>query len=155
VVPICKKNVVLMCLGDLRPISLLSVVSKIVKKVIFRQFTMYLNSREFFDQKQSGFRVGHSCTSGPLEITKDVCTATEAGMMTIQLLLDFPKAFDSMRHDLLIAGAETSSIVLDWFASYLDGWMQKVRLGRKDSSWKAVAAGGCSFLSLLMICQPA
>jgi hypothetical protein len=79
-------------LGDLQPIILLSVVSNIVEMVIFRQFTMYLNSREFFDQKQSGFRA---------------------------------------------------------------------RLGKKDSSWKAVAAGlpqgsvGGSFLSLLMICQPA
>jgi hypothetical protein len=35
VFPIPKKNVVL-SLGDLRPISLLSVVSKIVEKVIFR-----------------------------------------------------------------------------------------------------------------------
>jgi hypothetical protein len=40
VVPIPKKYVVL-SLGDLRPISLLSMVSKIVEKVIFRQFTIY------------------------------------------------------------------------------------------------------------------
>jgi retron-type reverse transcriptase len=143
VVPIPKKNVVL-SLGDLRPISLLPVVSKIVEKVIFRQFTMYLNSREFIDQKQSGFRTGHSCTTALLEITEDVRTAAEVGMMTILLLLDFSKAFDSVRHELLlpkIAGADTSSSVLDWFESYLDGRMQKVRIGKKDSSWKAVTAG--------------
>jgi hypothetical protein len=35
----------------------------------------------------------------------------------------------------------TSSNVLDWFESYVDGRMQKVRLGKKESSWKAVAAG--------------
>jgi hypothetical protein len=41
------------------------VVSKIVEKVIFRQFTMYLNSREFFDQKQrkSGGSQLHHCSS--------------------------------------------------------------------------------------------
>jgi hypothetical protein len=73
-----------------------------------------------------------------------VRTAAEVGMMTILLLLDFSKIFDSMRHELLlpkIAGAQTSSNVLDWFGSYLDGRMQKVRLGKKDSSWKALAAG--------------
>jgi hypothetical protein len=67
-----------------------------------------------------------------------VSTVAEVGMSTIHLLLDFSKAFDSDRHDLLlpkIAGAKTSSNVLDWFGSYLDGRMQKVRLGKKDSSW--------------------
>jgi retron-type reverse transcriptase len=76
-------------------------------------------------------------------ITEDVRTAAEVGMMTILLLLDFSKAFDSVRHELLlpkIAGAATSSGVLDWFESYLDGRMQKVRIGKKDSSWKAVTA---------------
>jgi hypothetical protein len=50
--PLPKKNVVLP-LDNLWPISLLSVVTKIVEKLSFCQF-------EFFDQKQSGFRVGHS-----------------------------------------------------------------------------------------------
>jgi hypothetical protein len=89
---------------------------------------MHLNSREFFDQKQSGFRAGLSCTTALLEITEDVCIAAKVGMMTILLLLDFSKAIESMRHDLLlpqIAGADTSSNVLNWFGSYLDGRMQK------------------------------
>jgi hypothetical protein len=119
-------------------------VSKIVEKVISPQFTMYLNSREFFDQKQSGFRTSHSCTTALLEITEDVCTAAQVGMMTFLLLLDFSKAFDSVRHELLlpkIAGVETSSNVLHWFGIYLDERMQKVRLGKKHSSWKAVVAG--------------
>jgi uncharacterized protein involved in cysteine biosynthesis len=81
VLSIPMKNVVL-SLGDLRPISFLSVVSKIVEKVIFRQFTIYLNSRGFFDQKQSGFRMGHSCTIALLEITEDVRNAAEVRMMT-------------------------------------------------------------------------
>jgi hypothetical protein len=120
------------------------VVSKIVEKVISPQFTMYLNSRECFDQKQSGFRTSHSCTTALLEITEDVCTAAQVGMMTFLLLLDFSKAFDSVRHELLlpkIAGVETSSNVLHWFGIYLDERMQKVRLGKKHSSWKAVVAG--------------
>jgi hypothetical protein len=72
-----------------------------------------------------GIRARHSCTTALLEITGDVRTAAEVGMMTILLLLDFSKA---------IARAETSSNVLDWFGSYLNGRMQKVRLGKKDSS---------------------
>jgi uncharacterized protein involved in cysteine biosynthesis len=81
VLSIPMKNVVL-SLGDLRPISFLSVMSKIVEKVIFRLFTIYLNTRGFFDQKQSGFRTGHSCTIALLEITEDVRNAAEVGMMT-------------------------------------------------------------------------
>jgi hypothetical protein len=77
---------------------------------------MYLNSRELFDQKQSGFRAGHSCSTALLEITQDVRNAAEVGMMTVLLLLDFSMTFDSVRHELLlpnssvlvIAGVETS-----------------------------------------------
>jgi hypothetical protein len=47
---------------------------------------MYLSSREFFDQKQSGFRVGDSCTTALLEITEDVRTDAEVGMITILLI---------------------------------------------------------------------
>jgi hypothetical protein len=57
-----------------------------MEKVIFRQFTIYLNSREFFDQKQSGFRAGHSYTTALLEITEDVRTAAEVEMITILFL---------------------------------------------------------------------
>jgi hypothetical protein len=71
VVPIPEKNVAL-SLADLRPISLLSVASKILEKVIFRQFNMYLNSRGLFDQRQSGFRAGHSCTTDLLHTEKKV-----------------------------------------------------------------------------------
>jgi hypothetical protein len=83
-------------------------------------------------------------------------------MMTILLLQDFSKVFDSVRHDLLlpkIAQAETSSIVLEWFGTYLDGRMQKVRLGKKDYSWKAAVVGvpqeSGPLTTLLMICQHA
>jgi hypothetical protein len=100
-----------------------------------------LNSCDCFDQKQSWFR-GFTALLG---ITEDVGYAAEVGMMTILLLLNFSKAFDSVRHDLLlpkIAVAKTSSNVLNWFRSYLDGRMQKVRLGnKKKSSCKTVAAG--------------
>jgi hypothetical protein len=100
VVPIPKKNIVM---SDLRPISLLSVVVEDRGEGDFSSvYTMYLNSREFFDQRQSGFRAGHSCMTALLEITQDVRTAAEVGMTTILLLLDFSKAFDSVRHDRLL-----------------------------------------------------
>jgi hypothetical protein len=91
----------------LLPISVLSVVSKIV---IFRQFTMHLNSREFINQKQSGFRVVHSCTTALLEITEDV--RTTAKVRDQYFAAD---GFDSVTHDLLllkIVGADTLSNVL-------------------------------------------
>jgi hypothetical protein len=97
VVPIPKKNVVLVFSRSSANQSLI-LLSNIVKKVIFREYTMYLNSCEFFDQKQSWFRG----ITALLEITEDVGYVAEVGMMTILLLLNFSKAFDSVRHDLLL-----------------------------------------------------
>jgi hypothetical protein len=102
--------------------------------------------------------VSHSCTSGLLEITEDVCTAAEAAMMTIQLLLDFSKAFDSMRHDLLLP----KILHRQMFWTGLEAtWMvgcktwdlaEKILLG-KLLHWLG-SKDALSFLSLLMICQP-
>jgi hypothetical protein len=139
-------------------------------KVIFCQFTMYSISLEFFDQKQLGFRAGHSCTTALFEITEDVRTAAEVGMMTILWLLNFSKAFDSVRPETRTVIAENSwcgdlvkRFGLVW---KLLGWSDA-----KGETWQKgffleCCSNGCaaspkdwledhfSFLSLLMICQP-
>jgi hypothetical protein len=71
---------------------------------------MHSNSREIIHQKQSGFRVVHSCTTVLLEITEDVRTAVK-----VRDHYFAADGFDSVTHDLLllkIVGADTLSNVL-------------------------------------------
>lgn len=60
---------------DLRPISVLPFMSKIVK-VIYSRLTKYLNTINIFPQKQSSFRVGRSTITEHLDVV-DNAVATK------------------------------------------------------------------------------
>lgn len=52
--------------------------------------------------------------------------------VSIMVLLDMSKAFDSIRHDLLLSKLQNldfSQGTLDWFQSYLSNRQQCVRIG--------------------------
>ena len=51
-----------------RPISLLSVLSKIYERVVFDQIYEYFHSNNLFYESQYGFRKGHSTEHALLEL---------------------------------------------------------------------------------------
>ena len=57
-------------LSDLRPISLLPVLSKMLKKVVQQQITTFLSANMLLPTHQSGFRAGHSTTTALLNYLK-------------------------------------------------------------------------------------
>jgi hypothetical protein len=67
-----------------------------------------------------------------LKVSNDVRVLINSGMVTILVLLDFTKAFASMRHDLLIDKLVDhfglSYQASSWFKSYLEGRSQSVQV---------------------------
>jgi Reverse transcriptase (RNA-dependent DNA polymerase) len=55
----------------------------------------------YLNRFQSAFRSAHSTTTALLNVTDDFRQACERRFVTVLLLLDFSKAFDSVIHDLL------------------------------------------------------
>lgn len=118
-------------LSDLRPISILPFLSKIIEKVICQQLTAYLLANKILPQKQSGFRAGHSTATALLDVIDGVLSARDAGNGTILALLDFSRAFDTINHNLLLSKLSYygfSTDALNWFSSYLSGRSQKVEV---------------------------
>lgn len=131
-------------LQDLRPISLLNVISKILEKVVFKQINAYFSDNDMLPKHQSGFRSSYSTTSALLNLTDNIITATDKQKASVLVALDFSKAFDTIDHDLLEAkllyyGLDVPS--LTFFHSYLNGRTQKVRIGNNSSSSKVVCSG--------------
>lgn len=62
---------------DLRPISILPIISKILEKTIDIQLRNFLEENCLLPKTQSGFRWGHSYTSALLKITDDLLTACD------------------------------------------------------------------------------
>lgn len=129
---------------DLRPITILPVLSKVFEKVIEKQIRAHLCRYHLFPENQSGFRPNHSCTTALLNVTDDLLRSHDQGKVSILTLLDFSKAFDTINHDILCAvlehmGFSQSSVTL--LKNYLAQRMQYVRLNNSNSQLMAVTKG--------------
>ena len=113
-----------------RPISLLPVLSKVSERLAHRQFVDFLSANKKLGKTQSGNRKLHSTETALLCVTDDLLRAMDDKKVSVIVLLDRSKAFDSIRHDILLQKLHElgiSSPSLDWFHSYLTYRYQRVR----------------------------
>ena len=84
---------------DFWPISILSVLSKIYKKVILSQLLNYIERCPVYNPTKSGFGKGHSRTL-LLKFRDDIQKAFNRNEITV--LIDYSKAFDNINHKTLL-----------------------------------------------------
>jgi len=84
-----------------RPISNLSVVSKLLERIIAQQLNTYLQSSGLLQSLQSGFRPGHSTETAVLRVLSDLLQAVDSGDVAALVLLDLSAAFDTVDHAIL------------------------------------------------------
>lgn len=115
---------------DLRPISIIPALSKVLEKVVYTQLSSFLQKHSILPECQSGFRSNHSTTTAMLCVKDDILAATDAGKATALVLLDYSKAFDCLNISLLLAKLAyygLSNAACSWMESYLTGRHQKVK----------------------------
>ena len=83
-----------------RPISLLSIVSKVCERLIHNKIYAHIFSQ--LSQKQHGFIKGRSTCSQMLDFIHEVGNSLDNSEQTDIIYLDFSKAFDSVSHACLI-----------------------------------------------------
>ena len=118
--------------NNYRPISLLPIVSKITERLVHGQLMEYLIRNNKLAVHQSGNRKLHSTETALLYVTDQLLQAMDDKKVSIMVLLDMSKAFDSIRHDILLSKLQSlgfSQSALDWFLSYLSDRQQCVRIG--------------------------
>ena len=77
-------------------------------------------------------------------MTQEQREAMDAKKVTLVVLLDLSKAFDSIDHATLLAKLQAlgvSRASLDWFKSYFSGRLQCVRIGAETSSLQGISHG--------------
>ena len=122
---------------DFRPISILSNLSKPLEKLVQSQVSNYLEQSNQLDPLQSGFRPGYSTQSALIKITSDIQTAIDDKKLTILILLDFSKAFDSIIHSILfnkLKSLSFSNSSISWFQSFLSQRTQAVSIPNQPLS---------------------
>ena len=119
-----------------RPISLLPVLSKVNERLAHRQFVTFLDNNNKLSQFQSGNRKYHSTETALLSVTDDLLKAMDEKKISILVLMDMSKAFDSVNHDMFLFKLRSLGVspsALEWFESYLKGRYQHVRIGNVAS----------------------
>ena len=116
-------------ISNYRPISLLSIFSKILEKQMKIHLVKYLEQKSILSSHQFGFRNGLSTFDALNSLSKDLFNALDNRMSAITVYIDFKSAFDTINHAILLRKMEFYGIrgtVLDWFKSYLTDRTQSV-----------------------------
>ena len=114
--------------ANYRPISLLSIVSKVYEKVIFKHVFNYLRDNNLISVHQSGFTPGDSTVNQLLYMYDLFCKALNEKKDVRIVFCDQSKAFDRVWHDGLLYKLKCIGIsrkLLDWFSNYLRNRRQR------------------------------
>ena len=135
----CKSNV-----ENYRPISVLSIVSKIIERAVHDQMYSYLSLNHFLNPSQSGFRSQYSTATTVIDVEDFILKNMDEGKVTGAIFLDLKKAFDTVNHSLLLNKLKKfgiRDIELNWFKSYLNNRMQSVKVGSTLSDLEPINIG--------------
>ncbi|XP_048575386.1 uncharacterized protein LOC5499458 [Nematostella vectensis] len=143
VVPIFKKGVKHdPC--NYRPVSLTTVLCKLMEHVIYKNIMEHLENNNILFANQHGFRKNHSCETQLLLTVEDLARNTDNGGQIDMLILDFSKAFDKVAHGRLISKLLYYGIqgrTLAWIKSWLTNRTQRVVVDGVSSKPVDVTSG--------------
>lgn len=131
-------------MGNYRPVSLTSIVSKQMEHLISGYLREQWVKLSWLNDRQHGFRQGYSCESQMLSLFQDISESLDNGVQVDAIVIDFAKAFDVVPHDILLRKLAETKIdrrVLSWIKEFLTGRSQKVKVGNEYSDEIAVTSG--------------
>ena len=81
---------------DFRPISILLAMSKIFERIVLKQMLDFIDQTALLGPHMSGFRKGHSTNTALLSIRNDLVRSMKCGEVSLLVLADYSKAFDTI-----------------------------------------------------------
>ena len=130
--------------SDLRIISILPCISKILEKILFKQIYEFVSINNIVPVCQSGFRQNFSTSNSLVQVIDDIITAADKKLISVLVLLDFSKAFDTINHHLLISKLKFygfSNDALHFIESYLSNRKIKIKSNNSYSDFVDISSG--------------
>ena len=143
VVPIYKKKDPEV-FDNYRPITLLPAISKIFERAICNQIYEYMISNNLICSNQYGFIKNHSTQLATTELIDRILCHLENDKTPFCVFLDLSKAFDVIRHDILLYKLKHygfDNLALKLCGNYLSGRKQYVTFEGHDSGLLDITSG--------------
>ena len=115
--------------GIYRPVSLTSVLCKILEHIICNHIRSLLDKCNISTQWQHGFRSKHSCETQLLITLHDLMHWGDQKVQIDMAVLDFAKAFDNVPHMSFLGKLQRYGIdndILNWVSAFLTCRIQSV-----------------------------
>ncbi|XP_048586215.1 uncharacterized protein LOC116614508 [Nematostella vectensis] len=141
IVPVYKKDSAQQ-VENYRPISLLSVVSKIMERCVFNKIRERVHC--LIQRCQHGFIAGRSCVTQLVEVLDTIGSHLDNGNQIDVVYLDMSKAFDRVSHRMLtrkLVQYGFGGNLLKWFTSYITNRSQRVAIPGGVSTCQPVTSG--------------
>ena len=130
--------------GNLRPVSLLPLPSKLIEKIVHDRIYNYCEDNDILDRRQGGFRPNHSTISTTAFFINDIYTAMNNNELLIATYIDAMKAFDTVNHQILLDKVRCYGIVgkvYNWLNNYLSERYQCTIANNVISDPKLITCG--------------
>ena len=124
-------------LNSYRPVHNLVFISKLMEKVVNKQFNEHLVKNNLDLKYQHGYKKHHSTETLILRVIDDILIGFENNSATVMILLDLSAAFDTVDIDKLLTTLKREIGVrgkaLSWFSNYLKNRKQTVMINETVS----------------------
>lgn len=131
-------------MDNYRPITILPTIDKIIEKYICNQIHTFYKQNSILNCNQYGFQPNKSTTQLLTKFTDSMYEHLNGKKHVLIVFIDYSRAFDTLRHDILLERLEESGIrgpILNWCKNYLEDRMFYVKVGEADSHKIKVTEG--------------
>ena len=122
--------------SNFRPITTLSIYSKVFEKLVHIRMTKFIDKFNLVNQNQFGFRKNKNTSDAILEFLDNVYDSFNNSEQLLAIYLDFSKAFDTISFDILLKKMEYMGFrgpIYSWLKSFLQNRKQCVNIGSSSS----------------------
>ena len=122
-----------------RPVSNLSLLSKILERAVSRQLNNYLTGAKLFPSHLSAYRKNHSTETVLLRVTSDLISHLDKGDVALMAFVDTMDKEILLKRLSLSFGIHGSA--LKWFRSYLTNLTEYILFNGNKSPVRTVTHG--------------